>query len=315
MMKDERSDYRRFCAEAPDMPIFMCDWYLDAVCGEGAWDAVLVRKGGSVVGVFPYFLKKKFLWRYVAMPPLCRMMGPYLLPEYRTPRKEMSLLQELVDGLPKGLAAFEQDFNYTAGNWLPFYWRGYTQTTRYSYTLPLTDLKTLRANLAPDYRNNKLPKAAARVRVRTGDELELFFRIHNRSFQRQGLDAPVPLDLLRRLDKVLAERNARAIFCATDQKTGVAHSVAYLVWDRHTAYYLLAGDDPDLRSSGAGILLAWEAIRYARETLNLKTFDFVGSMLKPIERVRRQFGAEPRPYFRVRKEWSRVWKLGKMLLR
>ncbi len=315
MMNDEQGDYRRFCAEAPDMPIFMYDWYLDAMCGEGGWHTVLARKGGRVVGVFPYFLKKKFLWRYVAMPPLCRMMGPYLLPEYRTPRKEMSLLQELVDGLPAGLAAFEQDFNYTATNWLPFYWRGYTQTTRYSYTLPLADLKTLRARLAPDYRNNKLPKAGAQVLVRTSDDLELFVRIHNQSFQRQGLEAPVPVDLLRRLDRALVAHNARTIFCATDQKTGAVHSVAYLVWDRHTAYYLLAGDDPALRRSGAGILLAWEAIRYAQETLNLKTFDFAGSMLEPIERVRRQFGAEPKPYFRVRKEWSWAWKMGKLLLR
>lgn len=313
-MKDEWGDYSRFCSDAPDMPLFMQGWYLDAVCGNGNWNAALVRKGKRVVGVFPYFLKKKFVWRYVAMPPLCRMMGPYLLPEYRTPRREMPLLQNLVSQLP-AFAAFEQDFNYTATNWLPFHWRGYAQTTRYSYTLQLADLKTLRSNLAPDYRNNKLPKAAARVLVRTGYDLDLFSQIHNRSFQRQGLEAPVPLDLLRRLDGVLRERNARAMFFATDQKTGAVHSVAYLAWDQHSAYYLLAGDDPALRRSGAGILLAWEAIRYARETLNLKTFDFAGSMLEPIERVRRQFGAEPKPYFRVRKEWSWAWKMGKMLLR
>lgn len=314
MTNDALGDYRRFCAEAPDLPLFMQDWYLDAVCGEGQWSAALVRKGDKVVGIFPYFLKKKLLWQYVAMPPLCRMMGPYLLPEHRTPRREMPLLRELIGQLPP-LAAFEQDFNYTATNWLPFYWRGFQQTTRYSYLLQLTDLKTLRANLTPDYRNNKLPKAAAKVRVQTGDDLNLFFRVHNRSFQRQGLEAPIPFELLQRLDQALVAHRAREIFWATDTKTGAVHSVAYLAWDQHSAYYLLAGDDPALRSSGAGILLAWEAIRYAQETLNLKTFDFAGSMIKPIERVRRQFGAEPKPYFRVKKEWSWVWKMGKWALR
>jgi hypothetical protein len=139
--------------------------------------------------------------------------------------------------------------------------------------------------------------------------------VHNRSFQRQGLEATVPFELLQRLDQALVARRAREIFWATDTKTGAVHSVAYLAWDQHSAYYLLAGDDPALRSSGAGILLAWEAIRYAQETLNLKTFDFAGSMIKPIERVRRQFGAEPKPYFRVKKEWSWVWKMGKWALR
>lgn len=309
-----RDAYRQFCQTAPDLPLFMQDWYLDAVCADGAWDTAAVRKGNRVVGVLPYFIKKKGPWRYVAMPRLAKMMGPYLLPEYRTPRREMPLLEELIDQLPR-LAAFEQDFNYTATNWLPFYWRGFRQTTRYSYVLPLAKVDKLRENLAPDYRNNKLPKAAGRVKVHTGNDLELFYRVHNRSYQRQGLEAPLSFDFLKHLDKVLTDRRAREIFWATDLKTGAVHSVAYLAWDKHSAYYLMAGDDPALRSSGAGILLAWEAIRYAKETLELSTFDFAGSMIRPIERVRRQFGAVQRPYFRVQREWSVVWKVGKAVWR
>lgn len=310
----QREAYQHFCATAPDLPLFMQPWYLDAVCGAEHWAVALAQKGDRVVAVLPFFLKEKFHWRYVAMPPLCRMMGPYLLPEFRTTRQEIPLLKTLLEQLPP-LAAFSQDFNYTALNWLPFYWAGFRQTTRYSYVLPLTDLETLRNNMAPDYRNNKLPKAAAEVSVHTGTDLEQFFQVHNRSFERQGLEAPIRLAFLQTLDAALAARQAREIFRACDRRTGAVHAVAYLAWDRHSAYYLLAGDDPALRSSGAGILLAWEAIRYAKETLGLDTFDFAGSMIKPIERVRRQFGAEPKPYFRVEKEWSLWWKWGKRLLR
>jgi len=117
------------------------------------------------------------------------------------------------------------------------------------------------------------------------------------------------------LDQALADHRAREIFWATDLKSGAVHSVAYLVWDKQSAYYLMAGDDPALRASGAGILLAWEAIRYTKETLGLAAFDFAGSMIRPIERVRRQFGAVQKPYFRVQKEWSMAWKVGKALLR
>ena len=305
--------YRDFCQTTPDLPLFLHDWYLDAVCG-GSWDAAIVRKGKAVVGVLPFFLKQKLHWRYVAMPPLAKMMGPYLLPEYRAPRREIPLLNELIDQLPR-LAAFQQDFNYTATDWLPFYWRGFRQTTRYSYVLPLGKMEKLRENLAPDYRNNKLPKAAAQVKVHTGNDLNLFFRVHNGSYERQGLEAPVSFDFLQRLDQALADHRAREIFWATDLKSGAVHSVAYLVWDKQSAYYLMAGDDPALRASGAGILLAWEAIRYTKETLGLAAFDFAGSMIRPIERVRRQFGAVQKPYFRVQKEWSMAWKVGKALLR
>jgi hypothetical protein len=316
--------YIRFCENAPDLPLFMQPWYLDAVCEGGIWDAALVEKAGRIVAAWPYFLKKKAWWRYVAMPPLARMMGPYLLPEWRSTRKEMSILDDLLDQLPPGIAAFEQDFNYTAQNWLPLYWRGFRQTTRYSYFLEINDLDAVWKNIKPGYRNNKIQKAREQAEIKTASSssphsregaLSEFFNIQNRSYERQGLETPVSFALLNRLDEALSARNQREIFFATDRTTGAIHSVAYLVWDNQTAWYLMAGDDPALRQSGAGILLAWEAIRYAHEVLRVPSFDFAGSMIHSIEQVRRQFGAVQKPYFRVQKEWSPVWKAGKMLWR
>jgi hypothetical protein len=71
----------------------------------------------------------------------------------------------------------------------------------------------------------------------------------------------------------------------------------WAVWDRHGAYYLLAGADPDLRTSGASSLLAWEAIVRARDHTDV--FDFHGSMLQPVERFFRAFGAQQTPYLSV----------------
>ena len=310
-----RNAYTLFCASAPDLPLFMQPWYLDAVCEGGVWDAVVVEKAGRVVAALPYFLKKKWGWQYVAMPPLARMLGPYVLPELRNPRKETPLVEALLDQLPANLAAFEQDCNYTVTNWLPFYWRGFRQTTRYSYVLDIRDLDLVWNNIAADYRNLKIPKARDTIQVQTGDSLLDFLDVHDLSYERKGLDPPVSPDFMTRLDAALAERGQRAIFFASDRRTGEIHSVAYLVWDAQSAWYLMAGDDPALRQSGAGILIAWEAIRYAHDVLKLPVFDFAGSMIRPVERVRRQFGAMQKPYFRVRREWSLFWKAGKALWR
>jgi hypothetical protein len=307
-----RDTYTRFCTSAPDLPLFMQPWYLDAVCENGYWDSVSVEKGGRTVAVFPFFVKKKWRWQYVAMPLLGRFMGPYMLPEYRVPRREMPLLEALIEQLPAGLAGFEQDFNYTAQNWLPFYWHGYRQTTRYSYRLAIGDPNLVWQQMAPDYRNQKIPKAQEATTVQTGLSLIDFMEIHDRSYERKGMPPPVPEPLLTRLDKALAEHNRREIFFAADRRNGAIHSVAYLVWDDHSAYYLMAGDDPALRQSGAGILLVWEAIRYAHQVLKVPFFDFAGSMIRSVERVRRQFGAVQIPYFRVKKENAMLWKIGKM---
>lgn len=304
-----RDLYVRFCAAAPaDFPLFMQPWYLDAVCTGGHWDAVVVEKDGHVIAVWPYFLKKKAGMTYVAMPPLARMMGPYLLPEYRNPRHESRLLEALFDQMPQ-LSAFEQDLNYTTTNWLPMYWRGFRQTTRYTYQIDLSDMDRVWKSVASDYRNQKIPRAQERVKVQHNVSPADFLRVHNLSFTRQSLEAPISEAFFSNLDGVLASHNARLMLGAVDVETGALHSVAYLVWDKQRAYYLLAGDDPGLRQSGAGILLMWEAIRYTAEVLKLPIFDFAGSMIKPIERVRRQFGAQQQPYFRIWRAGSWVWKM------
>jgi hypothetical protein len=142
-----------------------------------------------------------------------------------------------------------------------------------------------------------------------------FYRVHNLSYARQGKKPPVSFDLLSSLDAALVVRGQRAMFFARDRASGQVHGVAYLIWDRQSAYYIMAGDDPALRQSGASVLLAWEAIQYTHAVLKLSVFDFAGSMIKPIERVRRQFGARQIPYLRVSKTWSFLWRWAKYVRR
>ena len=111
-----------------------------------------------------------------------------------------------------------------------------------------------------------------------------------------------------RHDAALAAHGARQLFFAVDAQHRI-HSAAYLIWDQQAAYYHLAGDDPALRESGAGILLVWAAICYASEVLGLACFDFEGSMLPAVERIRVQFGAEQTPYSFVWKYNSRLFEL------
>lgn len=297
-------DYRAFCENAPsDFPIFFQHWYLDAVCDTGQWHAAIVHKKGEIAGVLPYFLKKRFFGRYVSMPLLGRFMGPYLLPAYRNTRTEVQLLKGLLAQIPDGLLAYTQDFHYTAANWLPFYWQGYQQTTRYSYRLDLSSLDAVWKGMTADYRNHKIKKATERVQIKTDVSLSDLYRLDQAGYHRQGLKMPYSYPFLERLHLALQGRGQGMVFAAVDRQNHLVHAAAYLIWDHTSAYYLIAGEDPALRSSGAGILLAWHCIRYAAEVLRVPCFDFLGSMTPGIARVREQFGAIPFPYLRVRKRW------------
>ena len=300
--------YRAFCATAPDVPLFAQPWYLDACVEGGSWDAVLALKKGRPVAALPYFVKQKGPFRYATMPPFVKWLGPYLLPELRGQlANEHTVLKDLIAQLPP-LAAFKQNFYPTITNWLPFYWAGYQQTTYYTYRL--TDLQSKPGFEAGINRNLRRNLTKARQQVQVVHDLgpEVFFELNALSFARQRLPLPYSREQFDRYDAALASHGARQFFFARDE-SGRVHSAAYLIWDANTAYYHLAGDDPTLRDSGAGILLAWAAITYTAETLSLDCFDFEGSMMPNIEHMRVQFGARQTPYFFVWKNQSRAFSL------
>jgi len=298
-----KKQYRDFCKTEKGIPLFSQDWHLDAVTNDGVWDVALVIKSGKVVASYPYFLKQQGGFKYITQPVLSKMMGPYITPEFNTSKHENSILKELIEQLPD-VAAIEQNFHYRFTNWLPFYWAGFQQSTFYTYVLKeLDNLDSTYANLDRHYRNKVIPSAKENLRIVTDRSLEDFYRVFSKSFERQDLSAPITFDYLKKYDQVMKDNQARQILFAVDQEDQI-HSVIYLTWDGQSSYYHLAGDDPDLRKSGSGIFIAWEAIRYTKEVLGLNVFDFEGSMIPGIEKVRRKFGAQQMSYFYIHKHKS-----------
>jgi hypothetical protein len=204
-------------------------------------------------------------------------------------------LDEIIDQLPEW-DYFEANFNHRINDWLPFYWRGFKQTTLYTYVLPDTsNIDRLWRGLRENVRRN-IRNAEKRVSIRTDLTVDAFLDLAELTFVRQNLDLPFTRALFHRIDGACAARGARQVFFAEDAE-GRLHAAIYLVIDEEYVYYLLGGADPTLRSSGAQSLLFWEAIKFASELG--RQFDFEGSMIEPIERVFRAFGAVQVPYLQV----------------
>ena len=292
----EKEKYRLFCQTEKELPIFVKDWYLDAICGGGNWGVVLVEKNDRIIATLPFFVKKRMGFKYIIMPPLVKTMGPYLIAEVRDLKYSHQYYQELISLLPK-VDGFKQDFHSSVSNWLPFYWKGYRQTTRYTYTIELGDLDKVYAGLNRNMKRN-IKKAKTLLRVETHHSLSTFYELNQMSFDRQEVSIPYSFGFLEKKDQALAKNQARQMLFAVDEQDRI-HSAAYLIWDDTTAYYHLSGDNPEFRNSGSGIFLIWESIKYAQEKIGLTRFDFEGSMMKNIEPIRRQFGARQESYFRV----------------
>jgi hypothetical protein len=290
-----------------DTTIYRQPWWLDAVV-PGQWGEVVVKRGEDIAARLPYVVGKRAGFTMLRMPPLTQFLGPWIRPgEGKTATRlanEKDLMSELIDGLPR-FDHFRQNFQHSITNWLPFYWKDFTQTTRYTYRLgDLSDPELLWSGLAENVRR-AVRKAEKTLSVRSDLGLEEFLRLNALTFSRQGTETPYSDELVGRLDAACVERNVRKMLFAEDSD-GRLHAAVYIIWDNDAAYNLMLGSDPDVRNSGASSLVMWEAIRFASTVT--KAFDFEGSMIESIERSFRSFGASQVPYFQVSR-MSRRMKL------
>ncbi len=307
-MDNSKNEYQLFCSKEKSIPIFSQPWYLDTICGKNGWDILMVKRGKEVAATMPIQVRKKYGFRLPRMPLFVKYWGPYFTNNFRSKKQQQKLMRELIQLFPK-YDLFEQYFHPLITNSLPFHWAGFSTTTRYTFVLEsLDNLEKIYSNIDSDYRNNKIPKAKQIVEITSDRTLQEFYAVQKKTFDRQGIDVPFSFDFLKKYDEALANNNARKIFFAVDKENQI-HSVVYLIWDEETAYFLMAGDDADLRNSGAGIFLTWHVIEYVKVVLQKNRFDFLGSMIEPITRVRRNFGAKQVSYFNIKKINSKLLKV------
>jgi hypothetical protein len=300
--ENEKQRYIELCENENSIPIFSQHWWLDAVAGPDNWNVALIEENGEILASLPYYVKKMFGFKVITMPPLTPKMGVWIrYPSNQDHTSKISYEKKLIDDLIEQLPSndmFIQNFDPTFVNWLPFYWKGFAQTTKYTYILHnIKDHQTLYRNFRSNVKRN-IKKAQKCVKVTTDHDLSQFYEVYKKTFERQNLDVPHTLELLSRIDAACSKNGCRKIFFAEDDSHRI-HAAIYMIWDHDSAYYIMGGADPNLRNSGAMSLLFWEAIQYT--STFVQKFDFEGSMIEPIERFVRTFGGVQTPYFQIRK--------------
>jgi lipid II:glycine glycyltransferase (peptidoglycan interpeptide bridge formation enzyme) len=231
-------------------------------------------------------------------PPLTPVLGPWLRriegkQEHRL-GVEMKLLDELLDELPE-VDVLSLNLSPGLMNWLPFYWRGFSSSLRYTYRIENTNdpdrvWSEFRENIRREVR-----KASRTVEVRSTDDVELFIHALRPMAKRAGWSQRTE-SVVRRVDHACRQRDANLMLLAVDASDR-PRACTMLVRDDGFVYYLLAGRNDQEAPTGAASLIVWEGIKYASE--KGLAFDFEGSMIKSIERFFRAFGARQVPYLRV----------------
>lgn len=311
-----KEQYSLFC-EQHEVSIHGQPWWLDVVCGEHGWEVCLAfDKRGEVIAALPFVKSRKFFLKMIRMPILTSYLPISITyPEFEKQHNrlafEKKVLADLINQLPE-VALFDQNYHPDLSNWLPFYWKGFQQTTRYTYVLDnLSHLSEVHRHMEGSVRTYIRKAQKGGIQIIKGDDLKAFYKIVSLTFQKQNQQVPFDFEILKKLDEALNARNQRAIYFAKDP-LGNIHAAGYIIWDKNSAYYLASGTNPEFRKSGAHYLLLWTAIKDCAKIV--QSFDFEGSMLPQVENVFRSFGANQKPYFRIFKVNNPLLKTVNLLM-
>jgi len=300
LTKEELSLWDNLAAVSPQRTLFTQRWWVESVT-QGQGRLLGCFDGDRLLGGMPIWPCRRLGVLRLRQPPLTPYWGPLLCPLEGKPQTQASTRMHILRALAEALTAWPDiimPWHHSLDNWLPFYWNGFTQTTRYTYRIrDLSDLARLEKN-----RHESIGQQLRRAE-RDGlhlDEMvdpDVVARLSLLSMVRQGASSSPEI---RQFWPALAHA-ARARQCfytnAAVDSAGNVHSATAMVWDDRCAYAIVNGIDPQFRNSYGSTLTMWREIEYAAGVV--PEFDFEGSIAEGVEQFYRRFGGELCPVLLV----------------
>lgn len=306
----KKEQYSEWVARQEYVPVFMQPWWMDAVCAGKEWDVLLVEnpdKAGEIIGAMPYLLRKRAWLRYIIMPQMTQIGGIWVNAEVTADRWKTAevcrAVKEQMDSM--GLAYYYQQ--YLPGSLCVEAMRAMGFKIRERVTYRMEDLSNLDKVIDGFSKNKKrqLQKAMSLHAERNMD-IEDFYRFHTSCMSARKRQVSYSREFLLVLERK-AQRLGQCTVLSICNADGVPYAAAFLIWDKKYMYYLIPAIHPAFSDSGAGALLALEAMKMAREKHVL--FDFEGSMDRGIANHYKQFGSTPVTYYSVEKYYKPLFRI------
>ncbi|PJE48063.1 MAG: methicillin resistance protein [Sediminibacterium sp.] len=317
-MNQPKEKYLGFCQNEDKIPIFSMPWWLDAVCGENNWDVILIENGNEIVASFPFYFhtESRLKFKQIEMPALTQKLGPFIkYPEKQSYSSKLSyekaIMQQIIQCLPNyDFLAINFDYKYT--NWLPFYWNGFQQTTRYTYIVEDLSNDEIVFNSFAGNKKTDIRKATKNVLVKYDLECEDFITFYVNALKKKNENLAYSPSILRKLiTKAYFYNKGRIIYSVGKDNPNDIYGAIFYVWDNDSIYSLVTAFDVTHGNVASSSLLFYQIMKDFKNS-GLK-FDFEGSMIEQIERSYNKFGTIQVPYFRISKINSLKYKIFSLL--
>ena len=295
--------YREFCKNNSQLPLFMTDWWMDAVCAGKQWDVLLsFNEQGAIQAAMPYLLRKRLWMKYIIMPQQTQIGGIWIAPSVAGNDHQVATIcqdfaQQLAD---LGLSYYAQHYPINNPAIEAMCALGFKAKERVTYRIEdLSDLDQVISNFSKN-KKRQLQRALS-LHAESNMSVEDFYRYHVQCLHEQGKQISYSREFLLVLERKAARMQQCQILsiCNADNQMLAA---AFLVWDQHTMYYLIPCYASAYKDTGAGALLVLEAIKLARQ--KGVAFDFEGSMIRGVANHYKQFGSTRTSYYCVEKYYK-----------
>lgn len=305
-MTNNKDKYQVFC-ERTFVPIYSKPWWLDAICGPENWDVWLFERDGVIQAAMPYYFEDRQGLKYITKAPLTQNNG--IIFRYAKDSKPVARAifeEKVIDSACEYIASlnldvYEQQYQTSFGNWLPFFWNRYTAITRYTYRMEDTsDLNIIWDGISSK-RRSVIKKGQRNSNFYDRIDDDLFWKEHEKIYLRQGLQCPFSYELWIRLSSACRLHDAGKISSRITNSGEIA-AVSFVVWDENAVYKLMGGPIPEYAGLDAYSALTWDEICFASKMG--RSFDFEGAVIKRISTSYREYGGEPKAYFRIRKVFN-----------
>jgi len=281
-----------FVESSPQSSVFCRSWWLDAV---GEFRILGYFESDRLIAGIPLYFERRLGVRVCTLPRLTPTLGIMTGPLPSNPNKLAHRHHSIVRAIAKSLCEYKfffQAMHPSLTDWLPFYWEGFRETTRYTYVIDdLTNLDSVWSEMDCNARRQVTNAGKAGIRV-VPCSIDDVYQCEYESHVKRGTKPRHSQDILYRIHTAAVRHSCGACNAGVDRDGNVL-AASFMAWDSNRAYALVGGSSTLGRQSPTGYAVLWHEIQLAAK--HSRIYDFSGSMMEGVSRFNRGFGAKQVP--------------------
>jgi hypothetical protein len=298
----DKQEWDDFIYRSPQGSIYALSDYLNIIHPD--WQGFIIEDKGEWQAIMPWFVKSIFGVKSAFQPALCQFQGAFIKASSYSGYKQIDFERKIGElfatSILENSNKYESNFSPSVQYVLPYYWKGLEIIPRFTYYLPLPSTTT-------DYSKNhqralqKANKCDFKLEVSSSaTEMIALFK-QNKGAEIKLLNDHHYFNMEKIVEAFLPRQMAHVLSCRDANGTLVASLIGFAYKNVFT--YYLGTTTAQGKKDQAMVWLITEAMQFAQQ-LECKLFDFEGSMIEPIEKFFRGFGASYKPYYTIRKKLS-----------